>query len=252
MHKIFGVAAALAVAAYAQAPDTRRAVITGGNEEHGKCTIEVVVDSVAEVEVRGDMATIRTLSGQRSYFRRFQCNRLMPANPPAFRFEGVDGRGRQTLVRDPGRGGVAVVHIEDPKSGSEGYTFDLIWGGHEALPPPPPPPPPGPGPGDRDRGERDRGDRDRGDRGDFPVDTAERAVRGCREAIRDRAADQLNARDIDFRRINVDDAPGRRDWVIGVFEVRRGPEYGHRYRFSCSVNLDTGRVRSADFQREDR
>ena len=246
MYKAISVAAALTIAAGAQAQETRRAVITGGNQEHGKCTIEVVVDSVAEVEVRGEMATIRTLAGQPSIFRRFQCNRPMPLNPPAFRFEGVDGRGRQELIRDPGRNGVAVIHIEDPKGGSEGYTFDLIWGGHEALPPPPPPPPtPAP-----PRDYPDRGDR--GDRGGYPVDTAERAIRGCREAIRDRAADQLNAREIDFRRINVDDAPGRRDWVIGVFEVRRGPEFGRRYRFSCSVNLDTGRVRSADFQRDER
>ena len=124
MQKMLSIAATLAIAAGVHAQETRRAVITGGNEEHGKCTIEVVVDSVAEVEVRGDMAVIRTLAGQPSHFRRFQCNRLMPPNPPAFRFEGVDGRGRQELIRYPDRGGVAVVHIEDPKSGSEGYTFD--------------------------------------------------------------------------------------------------------------------------------
>jgi uncharacterized protein YfkK (UPF0435 family) len=40
----------------------------------------------------------------------------------------VDGRGRQELVRDPRNGGAAVVRIEDPDNGSEGYTFNVSWG----------------------------------------------------------------------------------------------------------------------------
>jgi len=110
------------------AVETRRADIRGGGDS-GKCTIEVVVDGVAEVEVRGDTARLRTLAGMPATWRRFVCNEVMPPNPVDFRFHGIDGRGRQELVRDPGRGGVAVVRIEDPKSGSEGYTFDLEWRG---------------------------------------------------------------------------------------------------------------------------
>jgi hypothetical protein len=53
----------------------------------------------------------------------------MPTRPYDFRFRGVDGRGRQDLVRDPGNGGVAVVRIEDRKGGREGYTFDIMWRG---------------------------------------------------------------------------------------------------------------------------
>jgi len=54
----------------------------------------------------------------------------MPRNPVNFRFQGIDGRGNVQLVRDPQGGrGPAVVRIEDPKGGSEGYTFDLEWSG---------------------------------------------------------------------------------------------------------------------------
>ncbi len=110
--------------------DTIRANVRGGNRgDGGKCTIEVDVDDVAEVEVRGDTARIRTLSGGPSRFRRFECDGIMPPRPAEFRFTGVDGRGRQNLIRDPRNGGVAVVRIEDPKSGREGYTFDLEWRG---------------------------------------------------------------------------------------------------------------------------
>ena len=97
--------------------------------DRGKCTIEVVVDGTAEVEIRGDQGTIRNLAGRPAEWRRFECNAPLPRNPVGFRFAGVDGRGRQQLMRDPRKGGVAVVRIEDSQGGSEGYTFDLFWGG---------------------------------------------------------------------------------------------------------------------------
>jgi hypothetical protein len=232
-------------------------VITGGgNGDRGKCTVEVVVDGTADVEIRGDNATLRNLSGQPPQFRRFQCTSVMPPNPVNFRFSGVDGRGRQTLIRDPRNGGSAVVRIEDPQSGSEGYTFDLTWGGSDR------------GPGYDQRGQYpDRsGSPDHGDNRDRygnrePNDgrygerdrynqrfSSEHAIRVCQDRVRDQAAERFNARDIDFRRTAMDDNPGRNDWVIGTFDVRRGYDRVDTYRFSCSVNFDTGRVRSADIQ----
>jgi hypothetical protein len=146
----------------------RRAMIRGGNPDRGKCTIEVVVDGAADVEVRGDSAVLRNLSGQPPQWRRFECTGPLPANPANFRFSGVDGRGRQTLVRDPRNGGVAVVRIEDKDNGSEGYTFDLTWsagyGGGQAVPPYPGGQPVPDRRDDRNPGYRD--DRDQGDRGD--------------------------------------------------------------------------------------
>jgi hypothetical protein len=100
-----------------------------GGDGDGKCTIEALVDQVAEVEVQGRTAIIRTISGSPASLRRFDCNQEMPRNPSGFRFKGVDGRGRQDLVRNPSEGGRAVVRIEDSQGGSEGYTFDLIWTG---------------------------------------------------------------------------------------------------------------------------
>ena len=107
---------------------SRRATPMGGvSTDRGKCTIEVVVDGAAEVEVRGDTANLRNLAGQPPQWRRFECSGPLPPNPVDFRFAGVDGRGRQQLVQDPRNGGVALARIEDPQSGSEGYTFDLFW-----------------------------------------------------------------------------------------------------------------------------
>jgi hypothetical protein len=114
---------------FAQQIATFRAQMRGGGD-HGKCTIEVDVDGVAEIEIQGDQGRMRTLSGNPSGWRRMECNQPLPPNPVDFRFSGVDGRGRQTLLRDPSSNrGVAVIRIEDPQGGHEGYTFDIEWAG---------------------------------------------------------------------------------------------------------------------------
>ena len=141
------VLAALAAAASAERVEERRATFTGSRGDRGKCTIEVNVDDVAEVEISGDRGRLRTLSGQPSVWRRFECSDPLPRDFADFRYSGVDGRGRQFLLKDPRNNrGVAVIRIEDPKGGREGYTFDIEWSK---------------GSDDRNRdGDRDR-DRDR-------------------------------------------------------------------------------------------
>jgi len=156
-----GLAAGLMLTApvFAQQIATFRAQMRGGGD-HGKCTIEVDVDGVAEIEIQGDQGRMRTLSGNPSGWRRMECNQPLPPNPVDFRFSGVDGRGRQTLLRDPSSNrGVAVIRIEDPQGGHEGYTFDIEWGGAGG--------PVGGGP--RGDGRFDRGGDNRlGDRGPDP------------------------------------------------------------------------------------
>src|ERR1043166_2142457 len=117
---------------------SRQAVLTGGGSpDRGKCTIEVVVDGAAQVEIRGNTVTLRDLNGRQPQWRRFECTGVMPPNPANFRFQGIDGRGRQTLIQDPRNGGAAVVQIEDRQGGAEAYTFDITWdsrGGYTGNP----------------------------------------------------------------------------------------------------------------------
>ncbi len=222
------LAAAVLLPVYAQREETRRASMRGGGD-HGKCTIEVNVDDIAEVYISGDTARLRTLSGSRAEFRRFECNGPMPPNPVDFRFSGVDGRGRQTLQRDPRQnGGVAVVRIEDKDGGREGYTFDIEW---------------------------------RGDGGGFPGgggipgrpglrpgdDLTPETIAACQDAVRDRANRELGFREINFLQTGVDNGRGRRDFVSGTFEARRAGR--DQYSYTCSVDLSTGRIRNVDLQR---
>ena len=213
---------------YAQPEDVFRARIRGGGGEWGKCTIEVEVDDVAEVAITGDVGRLRTLAGGRATWRRFECSAPMPPNPGDFRFSGVDGRGRQTLVRDPRNSrGTAVVRIEDPKGGREGYTFDIEWRGYA-----------GGGGGSYGGG----GGYDNGPRFDQGM-----AIRGCQDAVRDRAYRDYGYRDVDVRDAQFDAGRGR-EWITGTFEGRRGPGR-ELFSFSCSVDLRTGQIRNVDVVR---
>ncbi len=109
----------------------RRASISreGARGGGGVCTVDVVVDGSATVEVRGDNAVLRDVGGAPPQFRRFDCTSPLPPNAPGFRFNEVDGRGRQELVRTPRDGGPVVVRIDDPQSGAGEYRFELSWGG---------------------------------------------------------------------------------------------------------------------------
>ena len=69
------IGAALGSALCAQGLQRQATMTGGGSPERGKCTIEVVVDGAAEVEVRGDSAVLRNLSGQPPQWRRFECRR---------------------------------------------------------------------------------------------------------------------------------------------------------------------------------
>jgi len=226
-------ALAMAIAPVSAQTIPRRADIRGGgNPDRGKCTIEVVVDGVAEVEVRGDSAVLRNISGQPAQWRRFECNGPMPANMRDFRFAGVDGRGRQELLRDPRNGGVAVVRIEDPQSGSEGYTFDLFWDGGAQNPV------------TQDRRPDNRNDYPRAG---APVRrfSADEAIGDCQQAVRQEASQRFRTPNIVFRGTAFDS--NRRDAILGMVDVREGNNREEMYRFTCFVDFDNSRIRSVQF-----
>jgi len=219
----------------------RQALIRGGGGPNGgQCTIEVQVDKSAEVQIQGANATLRTTAGQPAQWRRFECTSVMPANPPNFHFAGVDGRGFQRLIRDPQSGGPAVIQIEDQDNGQEGYTFDVAWGGFNQGGYPPQQYPGG----YRDNPNHDRpGNRDsdyfrRNGRG-FAI---EDAIGVCRDEVSRQAARRFAS--FNIVQTGIDNNPGRNDFVIGTLAVNKGRR-GQQYNFSCSVDFNTGRVRSA-------
>jgi hypothetical protein len=160
----------------------------------------------------------------------------MPVNPGFFRLETVSGRGRQELVRDPRNGGPAIIRISDPEGGADTYVFDVNWGN---------------GPEGRYEGRPPEGRPEyRPERPEYRPEgggrfTSDQATRVCEDAILDQARDRFRTDRVDFRRVRMDDNPGRNDWVLGIIDVRRYGGETMSYRFSCSVNFESGRVRSA-------
>jgi hypothetical protein len=226
MNRFWLASFSLSMIAFGGTTLDRRATMVGGGGGGGKCTIEVDVDGAAEVSVSGDAGRLTTLSGQTAVWRRFECTGPLPRNMGDFRFTGVDGRGSQTLSRDPRQNrGTAVVQISDPKGGREGYTFDLEWrdGGGGGWAPPAGPPPGGPSP-------------------------VARAIKACQDGVVDRLA-QDGYRYLNFERTVQDNNPGRNDWITGTASGKRGSRMT-RFSFSCSVDFSSGKVRSVDVQKQ--
>jgi hypothetical protein len=245
----------------------RNANMRGGNGSEGKCTIEVVVDGAAQVEIRGASASLTNLNGQQPQWRRFECTSAMPANPEGFRFTGVDGRGRQQLVRAPRNGSPAVVEIVDPDNGSEGYTFDLTWNNTGYVQPPYQPQYQNNNGqynngqynngqynnGQYNNGQNDRYNNNQGrgngrgqNQNNYYI--ADRVVQVCEDNVRQQALARYRGSNIQFRDTTIDDNPGRADYVIGTVDVRTPGRPDQQMKFSCSVDFNTGQVRSADLQ----
>jgi hypothetical protein len=215
-----GFAVALGSMGQAQELQRRAVIVGGGGRDRGQCTVEVLVDGQAQVEIRGDNLTLRNIKGQMPQLRRFECTAPMPRAAADFRFAAISGRGKQGLIGDPRNGGVAVVRIDDPQGGAGVYRFSIQWSG--AF-------------GD-DRGGRGRPP--------FGPDDARRA---CEDAVRQQASRQFNPRDIAFRSAPGRGNPGPGDMVSGIFDVRRRDGRSDAYRYSCSVDFRQGRVFNASF-----
>jgi hypothetical protein len=220
--KVFGILSLCLMAQTASAiAQPIRAVITGGGG-NGRCTVELSVDGTAEVELTGAKGLLRTFSAQEAVWQRFECNRPLPANPVDFRVVRIEGRGSVRLVRDPSyNGGTAAIRIDDPKGGRGRYVLDLEW--------------------------RNYGGPQQHDPWQGPGRSAmTQAVRNCQDSVRDRL-DRDGYRFVSFGRVVPDDNPGRRDWVTGTASATRRQE-NRRFQFSCSVDFNSGRVRSWDLR----
>ena len=251
--KLMAMAAAV-LALQAQVPEqVRQATIRGSQGTSGKCTIEVRVDVAAEVDIHGDSGRLRTVGGQPATWARLECTDPLPYNMSDFRFRGIDGRGQVRLAQDPRNNrGIATIRIEDPKSGSESYTFDIEWSGASggaptgAFPTAAPnvePAPPRPG--------RRLGQSIPGRRGN-PRLSVEQAVDLCRTELRSRVARDYNLREIDITSAALNTTVAVDNRITGAFSERGGrSRRTSAYRFNCDVDYNTGQVIGIEILRGD-
>ncbi len=96
----------------------------------GQCDIRLQVDGQADVAVRGDLVSIRTLSGRDTRDDGSECNVPMPTREfRGFNFEVIDKRGDIRLMTEPSRRNdySAIVAIRDSAGGEGRYHFRLSW-----------------------------------------------------------------------------------------------------------------------------
>jgi hypothetical protein len=252
--------AAVSAAPAQVADQVRRATITGSGGASGKCTIEVRVDISAEVDVYGDSGRLRTLAGQPATWTRMECSAPLPYTMSDFRFRGIDGRGNVRLLQDPrNNNAIAVIRIDDPRSGAEGYTFDIEWsgasGGYATD---------GFRSGVSAQSAAGTGSAAQtpavvGNRGVFYPGrgrnrnlSAEQAIDLCRTEVRARSERDYGLRNIDITSAAVDTDPGMRDWITGAFNAGSGSSRrGAGYRFHCAVDYTSGQVRAVKITRAD-
>jgi hypothetical protein len=90
---------------------------------------------------------------------------------------------------------------------------------------------------------QDRPDRDRGAEHAY---TPDQAIQTCKDSIQQEAHERFGTAAVNFRQTNIDNNPGRNDWVVGTIAIKTSKwRPSEVYRFSCSVDFSTGRVRSA-------
>lgn len=245
-----------ALASQAQVTDQiRRATITGSGGASGKCSIEVRVDMAAEVDVYGDSGRLRTLAGQPATWTRMECTAPLPYGMSDFRFRGVDGRGSIKLLQDPrNNNSMAVIRIDDPKSGAEGYTFEIEWDGASGGIPTGGFSPgwgtPAPGAATSSPASTQATGWGTGRGARMP---AESAIDLCRAEVRTRGERDYGLRNIDITSAAVDAGQGRRNWVTGAFRSRGGnlSNRGGGYRFNCEIDYTSSQVRNVEFLRAD-
>ena len=213
----------------------------------GQCDIRLRVDDEAEISVRGDTVSVRTISGRDARDDGSECNEPLPSRGVSdFNFEVRDRRGDIALLSEPGQrsGYRAVVRIRDNDGGEGRYHFRLTWqmdgGGYG-----------------RDGGDRRRGDYGNDRRDDRGNDSDNRrgnssamgaAIDACGEAASDRIAREYRYSNVDVLSIRADNGPGRNDYVVGEAAAGRGRDAG-TFSFACQVDLNSGRVRNVTVRR---
>lgn len=130
----YGAAILLLCAALPALADTRFQVRRMARNDvplgKGQCDIRLQVDNEVEVDVRGDLVTIRTIAGRDARDDGSECNEPLPNRDiEGFNFEVKESRNEIRLLAEPSRRNsfAAIVRIRDSSGGEGRYHFRLSW-----------------------------------------------------------------------------------------------------------------------------
>jgi len=201
----------------AQTSHRRAALVYASNPYVGRCTVSVLVDGAADIEIRGDDATMRNVTGYPPRWQSFACTGPMPVAAADLSLRAIEGNGQITLSRDSYRPGLAIVRVTNLEGGDRLFTFELSWS---------PSRPPAYSTGEAERSAVD-----------------DDAMQSCRTAVENRIRNN-GYRYVRFGSIAMDDRAVS-DRVTGTASA------SDTYRtavfdFNCRVSTIDGQVRSLD------
>jgi len=186
----------------------------------GRCEVRMWVDHQAELRIRGDVISVRTLEGAKSYDEGSRCSQPLPFNSIGdFQIRQLAGRNRINLVQQPNRMNnfTALVAINDDQGGGDHYAFEVNWRAESGRPDAPAP---------------------------FFDD-----IRACQDAVRQRFLSK-NGRGayLAFEGAASRQNQNRdREKIQGRGEARNQNE-SREIMYSCDIDTRTNQVRSGDYQ----
>ena len=215
-----GILAFCAAIGHAQTPYRHATLVNTGNPSQGRCTVSVLLDGSADVEIRGDNAQLRPLAGSQPQWQRFECTGPLPSAGTDLQLRALEGNGKMTLTHDSDAGGVAVVRIDNLDNQDQLFTFDVFWRWPERA--------------------YTSSDADR-------MVLEDDSVEACQNAVESRIRGD-GYRNVHFSGTSRDDN-GVNDWVTGTATANR--TYGSRtFTFSCRVDSSSGQVRRLDVRHD--
>jgi hypothetical protein len=186
----------------------------------GRCEVRVWVDHLAELRIRGDGISVRTVEGARSYDEGSACSHPLPYNSIRdFQIRQIAGRNRVNLVQEPNRMNnyTALLSINDDQGGGDHYAFEVTW-------------------------------RSEGDRPNAPAPFFD-DVRSCQDSVRQHFLSR-NGRgsyvDFDGSADRQNQNQGR-ELIRGRGTAKNSSE-SRELTYSCVIDTRNGQVRSGDYQ----
>jgi hypothetical protein len=212
-----------------------------------------MVDNAVNVRIGNGQIRVETLAGQPSRDDGTECTSLFRNGRSLsdFQFRGVDGRGEVRLQSDPRQDnrGEAVIYINDPKGGEEGYTFEVSWNGDN-----------GRGNGGFFGGGNsvpysNNNNYPNGNNNNNYGGNYDQATNACLDTVRSRIERDYNTTNLTFDQVNTNSVNnngnnnnGNQNRITGTVRSNNGRR-GNNFRYECQVNVRNGNVRNVNVWR---
>jgi len=118
------------------AESARDRSMTTATQSQGRIWWRGVVDGSDRLRFRGDQVSVEHLDAQPIRDSTYDISTPLPRRPVVVTLRTIRGRGRVQLIEQPSSNNrfTVVVLVDDPKSGTDTYEFELLWEAPDLTP----------------------------------------------------------------------------------------------------------------------